>query len=272
MARKNPVPEQERQICCRLLFFRKEIKHLTRREMARALGIAAVRLQTYESGRVPLTTEVALKLQSVYDADLPWFAEGKDLYDRPVKIAPETLAKMAECRQFSDAYWKHLKPALGVPKNSFERLLERASPRFAEGGITVETLFGTYGAGSVSGDAVASKLAKDLKAKLDALPPEQRVHFRNHILSAAESFDSGAKTDLTSKSENRNFEGVKSEMKRLLGSVRRLVAPKGAKAKLAAHLKVPPSRVSEWLAGKYEPSGEIALRLYHWVEQQECQK
>jgi transcriptional regulator with XRE-family HTH domain len=37
------------------------------------------------------------------------------------------------------------------------------------------------------------------------------------------------------------------------------------KTKLAGDLGVPQSRVSEWLSGKYEPSGESALRLFDWV-------
>ena len=50
-------------------------------------------------------------------------------------------------------------------------------------------------------------------------------------------------------------------MSALLDRVRALVTAKGMKTRLAEDLDIPPSRLSEWLAGKYEPSGEITLRL-----------
>jgi transcriptional regulator with XRE-family HTH domain len=71
---------------------------------------------------------------------------------------------------------------------------------------------------------------------------------------------------LTAKSENRKVPTVKPGLHALLDQVRRLTKGKGMKATLAAHLGVPQSRLSEWLAGKYEPSGEIALKLLYWVE------
>lgn len=39
----------------------------------------------------------------------------------------------------------------------------------------------------------------------------------------------------------------------------------GAKAELARELKVTPQRLNQWLAGLYEPGGEITLHLLEWV-------
>jgi transcriptional regulator with XRE-family HTH domain len=72
---------------------------------------------------------------------------------------------------------------------------------------------------------------------------------------------------LTTSSELRNIDAMK--MRELLEKVRRLTAPRGMKAALARALPEPLPRISEWLAGKYEPSGETTLRLLNWVEQQE---
>jgi transcriptional regulator with XRE-family HTH domain len=80
------------------------------------------------------------------------------------------------------------------------------------------------------------------------------------------------KNELTTTSEIRKVEDVKSEIEKLLARVRGLVSAKGMKAKLAATLGVPQSRLSEWLGGTCEPSGETTLRLLKWVEQQERQK
>ncbi len=43
-------------------------------------------------------------------------------------------------------------------------------------------------------------------------------------------------------------------------------AKRGSKQKLSSYLNVPPSRLSDWLSGKVNPSGEIALALNEWLE------
>jgi hypothetical protein len=39
----------------------------------------------------------------------------------------------------------------------------------------------------------------------------------------------------------------------------------GMKAALSNYLGFPQALVSEWLAEKYRPSGEVTLKLMHWV-------
>ncbi len=60
-------------------------------------------------------------------------------------------------------------------------------------------------------------------------------------------------------SEIHKSSGMKSEMKALLLRVRELTKAKGAKARLAATLDVHQSQISDWLAGNYALSGEVAL-------------
>lgn len=71
--------------------------------------------------------------------------------------------------------------------------------------------------------------------------------------------------DLTEDSVNRNLCPVTPTLPDLLVQVRAATEKRGAKAALAAALGVPPSRVSEWLSGKVEPSGSVTLRLLAWV-------
>jgi len=61
-------------------------------------------------------------------------------------------------------------------------------------------------------------------------------------------------------------------LSRLLADVKRLTKGEGKKAALAKHLRVPRPRVSEWLAGLYEPGGAKTLALLNWVEEQEANK
>jgi plasmid maintenance system antidote protein VapI len=76
------------------------------------------------------------------------------------------------------------------------------------------------------------------------------------------------KKQLTTITTIRNTSDMKSEMQKLLAAVRGYTADFGKKSGLAKALGVPTTRISEWLGGKYEPSGEIALRLHKWVSEE----
>ena len=62
---------------------------------------------------------------------------------------------------------------------------------------------------------------------------------------------------------------VQSLLPTLIERLRRATAKHGRKTELAAWLGVHPQCVRDWIAGRKQPGGETALRLLHWVEQQE---
>ena len=88
----------------------------------------------------------------------------------------------------------------------------------------------------------------------------------------AEPSKEKAKQVLTESSDSVISAPMKSELQELLVAARRLTRPRGMKSKLAQKLEVPLPRVSDWLAGKYLPSGERALKLRDWVREQEGQQ
>ena len=77
---------------------------------------------------------------------------------------------------------------------------------------------------------------------------------------------------LTGVSEYGKREGMKSPMLDLLNRLKRATSQPGSKTVLADYMKVKPANISQWLHGHQEPSGGTALRLLHWVEQQEAQQ
>jgi DNA-binding transcriptional regulator YiaG len=77
---------------------------------------------------------------------------------------------------------------------------------------------------------------------------------------------------LTEHSHYENIGGVKSPLKILLGRVALATKARGKKAALAKFLKVDPPRVSDWLRGRYKPTGEVTLRLLEWVAAEEAQQ
>ena len=92
----------------------------------------------------------------------------------------------------------------------------------------------------------------------------------NPYLAVPQKEHENEKKHLTAYSEHRNVAPM--QMRELLEKVRELTLVRGNKSKLANALSVPLPRISEWLSGKYEPSGETTLKLLHWVEQQEVKQ
>ena len=71
---------------------------------------------------------------------------------------------------------------------------------------------------------------------------------------------------LTESSLKRTIGGeVKTEIEQLITRVNKKTSVRGMRAALAKAIGVEPSRVSEWLDGKKEPSGNYALLLQKWV-------
>jgi transcriptional regulator with XRE-family HTH domain len=113
VARKNPMPRCELEICQRLLDFRQAIR-LSRKAMADALGVHPRRLETYERGRVPLPYHFAAQFCRSFRINPTWLAEGteiiyiegRDIPDLRIEsdIQPRAL--------FSSVYHEIIKPAL----------------------------------------------------------------------------------------------------------------------------------------------------------------
>jgi transcriptional regulator with XRE-family HTH domain len=86
------------------------------------------------------------------------------------------------------------------------------------------------------------------------------------LFAGLRAIEADSKKGLTEHSEVRKVVGMESPMKDLLARLAQATKARGKKAALAKFLKIPASRISEWLHGSYEPSGEITLRLLEWVQ------
>jgi len=62
------------------------------------------------------------------------------------------------------------------------------------------------------------------------------------------------------------------ELDRLFRRVRTLTKARGAAVSLAEHLGVSRSTLSDWLSGRFEPGGEVTLRLLKWVTAAEAKQ
>jgi transcriptional regulator with XRE-family HTH domain len=87
--------------------------------------------------------------------------------------------------------------------------------------------------------------------------------------SAQKEISKQVLTDVVPKD---NIQTMQDEMQTFRARLTKATAARNQKAALAKWLGVSMSSVSNWLAGRKEPSGETTLRLLHWVEQQERQQ
>ncbi len=55
----------------------------------------------------------------------------------------------------------------------------------------------------------------------------------------------------------------------LMARIRRLTSADGAKPALAEDLGVRVGQLYDWLAGRYEPGGEVAIQLQDWADAEE---
>jgi len=268
--------EQELEIGRRLRVFREHLK-ISRTAFALAIGIGSERLASYESGRAPLRYEVFSAVTKKFFLLPYWLGTGttsplgNEAFDDSEfvdKIHPKDL--------FSAVFDAVLRHPLSDQKYQATIQGRRAAWKIREisdflDSIPLETKrapwFGdVLDALGAANEALGEKIADELS---DRRGPAQLIaKFR----AAANCSPSQDKNPLTEHSESSNVGGMKSPMKILLGRLALVTEARGKKAALAKFLKVDPPRVSDWLRGNYEPSGEVTLRLLEWVAAEEAQQ
>lgn len=242
----KPPSEREIQIGQRLRAFR-EAKRISRTAFALSIGIGSERLASYEAGRVPLRFEVFLAVHRRYFLNPVWLATGEEhqAYDSPV----EDWGKLV---------------VIAIPRRwLFTEAYDRALERWCKDKNRMA-------------EALAGRIVDSISSLIDLAKEHRNVRVTSDIaflikerLKDLDTFlESFSQFDLTAKSKYRKPPQVPlPTLKQLLDQTRELVEPSGMKAVLASYLGVPQSRVSEWLGGKHEPSGEVTLKLLKWVSE-----
>jgi len=116
----------------------------------------------------------------------------------------------------------------------------------------------------------AERLEKSIFVPGEILDPPPMKYVP--LSCVAQAPDDGEKKNLTQSYASRInavMQSPKSALLRRLGRATRL---RGKQSELAKALKVPQSRVSEWLHGMGFPTGESVLRLLEWVTAEEAKQ
>ena len=251
----KPPSEREIQIGQRLRAFR-EAKRISRTAFALSIRIGSERLASYEAGRVPLRFEVFKAISQEYSINPIWLAtgEGTPSLSTPFQLG-EAEALVPSSMPFSQAYDSHLdsmcRDQYRHGRVLIEQYLDSVGNLSAflkqnpEEKIPAEVAEGFY-----SGLLDFTSEALEVLRFQQAL--ERRVKkLRAHAKGSKEKVD----RVLTDTSEFRKGVPMKTALQELLGKLNGLTKARGMKAKVASHLGVPQSRISAWLAGRYEPSG-----------------
>jgi hypothetical protein len=97
---------------------------------------------------------------------------------------------------------------------------------------------------------------------------EMRDEINKRLLTKpAKVMDAGSKSVLDTLPPLSHTAGVQNEIRDLKGLIERLkkvTAPRGAKAALAREFKVTRQAVNQWLSGESNPSADLAIRLQYW--------
>lgn len=118
---------------------------------------------------------------------------------------------------------------------------------------------------ALDGDAVLKA-----NALIAAMPNARFIDLWPALYSSLfESSEHAEKNNLQNGSLSSNLQSEQSEIQKLIARVKLKAAKPGGKAELARALCVAPARITEWLNGDKEPSGNYALRLLQWVEHPE---
>lgn len=251
--------QREKEIGLRLRAFR-EMLQIPRSRFAVAIGYGSERLASYESGRAPVRWEVFVAITKRYHLTPYWLALGEgapklqapyDVSDLSNTIPPRAL--------FSEVYDKFLAKQIKSDAAEMEKEFEKRISwldKFVEQ-LNDESL----------PLAFRKKMAKRMSKPLAAAMKTTELQLTWRRLAKVKM----SELDLNTEFRN-NSDDMKLTLSTLLNEIRKLTEPMGMKARLAADLGVPPTRVSEWLSGKHDPSGEVTLQLLNWVERQKRKK
>ena len=283
--------DRERMICASVVKFRKKIGW-SQKDFAAVLGVSLNQWASVEYGRTPLRYDVAWKMRILFKVSLEWLSVGEfgpdsvfnDELPPPDSTGLPESALLSEVSDKVNGSVPEFNYAAKRPKEIKLDKKEMAHRAFVSFGLReqIDVWIAKVPDG-YTGD-FCDKFFELAKKYLGALPkePDALVNARLDALMWEEMrrelrqrLRGGTplqKSDLTESEMSIKTDDVKSLLPKLLERLKKASSEPGKKSELAKYLGVPLASVSRWLSGDREPGGEITLKMFHWVEQQERQK
>ena len=292
MPRKNPIGEQEAEICRRLGKFRKWTG-FSQAEFSCLADLNHRAYVNYEYGRSQLNYAAA---RSVFEAhpwlNPTWLAEGKGamLDGRDFDYPDAKALGIGPRVSFRQVYFAELRARLlHSPVMHLLRPVKGLQVFTAatdlQGRLLSKERFGSFLSGWLA--ALPDSRVNDFLNALfrraaqvvaryprdkDRKAIERRRGEIYRIEKSRRFGPSGQKHKgylLTESESAAKLPPVKSQLEKLLADLNRLTEEQGKKTELADFLGAPLASVSRWLSGEREPGGETTLKMLRWVEHQE---
>jgi transcriptional regulator with XRE-family HTH domain len=293
---KSFLPQREIELCARVRELRL-VRKMEQAELAEILGITRSRLSSYEYAKAPIRYELGKEICYRLGISQRWLATGDGPQSPYFDVSPNLEFKIQPKTLFSMAFDKVLRPYIEERERELREFC--GEDVFNAGAVGGEALDNFHLVGDSPAKAAAFYVRKAVMFRLQWLPPELQIEYAMGIIEADKKFQKkfGKKlasllppsqraaefpaplknptpleklkaafgeNDLTQVSLKRKTDSV-TEIQRLIKDAKAKLSQPGAKSALAKEIGVAPARISEWLSGEKEPSGQYALQLYNWV-------
>jgi len=287
--RKRPLPDIERKICERFRDFRERLE-LTRPQLGRRAGIEEEMLARYERELVPVRYGDVWKMNWGFGLNPSWLAEDAGGVTSNARLPiPESIG-VSQKASFSEVWtailakeWPKICGSLSPTEllNSIAQPLGRlvGYPRRVFMERILESLLADV-ADCLSDDEFNALFERALTEALSIVSAcnQESESYQVRCLHldaerAKYNIAEGALDTLGLSLLNPSVPSPRTESPlwdRLLERLRNVTSRSGSKVALANSMGVTKSAVSQWLAGRAQPSAENTLHMLAWVASEEA--
>jgi transcriptional regulator with XRE-family HTH domain len=257
---RKPLPSHEVEICRRMRLVR-EAARLSRPVFARFLGLDSSKLSNIEHFRVPLDYITGNAVCRIFRVSPRWLMTGRG---RPTQVLPASVyAPIPEATArtlFSQAYPHLQKLAEHAERKISEQtqaIVHQLEARESQGHFDLSPAeFERSWQEAVLKTGASERAEIDAELATTVFGSPFTIEFENELAIVAEFDDKSLMRKVVAPSD-------------LIDQVQSLTQQRGAKAKLARHLKVSRQRLNEWLSGRSKPSARYLLLLLNWTRTQQ---
>lgn len=277
--RLTKLPKREQDICRRVRAAREHLG-LIQESFAAQIGVSRASLANLELRRNPLSVQVGLRVCRQFVISERWLATGagdmRQHLDFPVILRHEMIPF---AMPFSEAYDKYMAAAAEEftaknPGKWFRMTYDKSENlSFLLNVLSYEfTKF--YGeVPQLARSALLMRMEDAAANLITEIDDGKRQFVASGEMQAVVYSDNVSKPivdNWVGPGINADVSATKSRWEQLVERLKRIVAKeRGVQARIAERFAVSRQAVNRWLSGDAAPNADLALQLYHWVEEVE---
>lgn len=261
-------------------------------EFSKRLGLSLNQLAGIEYARVPLRYEIAWKIRELFGLSLTWLVNGKyppnepdlDPWPNPTSLKNNRhlLSEVERTLWFSDPnnpavkeaeklWWKKRRDKkvqktnravlLSILKDNLQEWMAMV-PEDMVDDFTTELMHCGQTYTEKYQDQPSVKVGLRTRALIWG---EMREEINKRMpLNTAKEISEDMLDNVPPLPHTADVQNEIRDLKGLIERLKKVTAPRGAKAALAREFKVSRQAVNQWLSGESNPSADLAIRLQYW--------